>query len=133
VRFYRDALGFEEQTRHTGKGGPSAMMLGTPNAALAAVFLERDGVIVELQTIDGDDPSVITNIQRGLSHIGFKVDDLDGVIAQLEAAGASVIRSSRFADDELGSEVVFVTDPDGTRIELISAPDAYDIWRGDNA
>lgn len=132
VRFYRDALGFEERTRHTGTGGPSAMMLGTPDAALAAVFLERDGVIVELQTLDGDDPSVITGIQRGLSHIGFKVDDLPAVIADLEAAGATCIESSRYADRALGSEVVFVTDPDGTRIELIAAPESFDIWRGES-
>jgi hypothetical protein len=25
---------------------------------------------------------------------------------------------------------VFVTDPDGTRIELIAAPPGYDLWRG---
>jgi lactoylglutathione lyase len=133
VRFYRDALGFEERTRHKGAGGPSAMMLGTPDAALAAVFLERDGVIVELQTLDGDDPTAITGIQRGLSHIGFKVTDLDAVIEQLRAAGATPIESSRYRDDDLGSDVVFVTDPDGTRIELISAPESFDIWRGESA
>jgi catechol 2,3-dioxygenase-like lactoylglutathione lyase family enzyme len=41
--FYRDVLGFEERSRYAGTGGPSAMMLGNPDAALAAVFLERDG------------------------------------------------------------------------------------------
>jgi hypothetical protein len=29
----------------------------------------------------------------------------------------------------LGSEVVFVTDPDGVRIELIAVPASYDLWR----
>ena len=133
VRFYRDLLGFAERNRHVGAGGPSAMMLGTPGAEIAAVFLERDGTVVELQTLEGDEPSIVTGIQRGLSHIGFAVSDLPGVLRDVEAAGGRVIEASRYRDDSLGSEVVFVTDPDGTRIELIAAPEGYDVWRGDDA
>jgi len=130
VRFYRDVLGFTERTRHLGTGGPSAMMIGNPGAELAAVFLERDGTVVELQTLEGDDPSVVAGVQRGLSHIGFKVTDLPAVIRALQEAGADVIEASRYEDPSIGSEVVFVTDPDGTRIELIAAPDDFDLWRG---
>jgi catechol 2,3-dioxygenase-like lactoylglutathione lyase family enzyme len=130
VAFYRDRLGFEVRTHHVGAGGPSAAMLGDPDAELEAVFLERDGTVVELQTIEGADPSVITGIQHGLSHIGFMVTDLPAVVRELRAGGADVIEASRYVDPELGSEVVFVTDPDGTRIELIAVPAGYDIWRG---
>ena len=130
VAFYRDVLGFTEQTRYKGNGGPSALMIGNPAAALAAVFLERDGTVVELQTLDGDRDAVVTDVQRGLSHIGFKVTDLPAVIAELRRAGAEVIEESRYHDATLDSEVVFITDPDGTRIELIAAPADFDIWRG---
>jgi len=130
VHFYRDLLGFEERSRHDGTGGPSAMMLGNPGAELHAVFLERDGTIVELQTIEGDGPAVTDGVRRGLSHIGFLVTDLDAVLARLRAEGATVIESSRWEDAELGSAVIFVTDPDGARIELIAAPPGYDLWRG---
>jgi len=127
--FYRDVLGFEERSRYSGTGGPSAMMLGNPDAALAAVFLERDGVVVELQTLDGDDPHAPTGVHRGLSHIGFAVTDLPDVLQRLTAAGAQVIEESRYGNETLGSEVIFTTDPDGTRIELIAAPEGFDLWR----
>jgi catechol 2,3-dioxygenase-like lactoylglutathione lyase family enzyme len=130
VAFYRDRLGFRVRTHHVGSGGPSAAMLGDLDAKLEAVFLERDGTVIELQTIEGADPSVVTGIQHGLSHIGFFVTDLAGVIHDLQRGGAHVIESSRYVDRALGSEVIFVTDPDGTRIELIAAPPGYDIWRG---
>ena len=127
--FYRDVLGFEERSRYAGTGGPSAMMLGNPDAALAAVFLERDGVVVELQTLAGDDPNAPTGVHRGLSHIGFAVTDLPDVLHRLQAAGAQVIEASRYRNPALGSEVIFTTDPDGTRIELIAAPEGFDLWR----
>jgi catechol 2,3-dioxygenase-like lactoylglutathione lyase family enzyme len=131
VAFYRDLLGFVPRSHHVGSGGPSAGMLGDPDARLEAVFLERDGTVVELQTIEGADPSVVTGIQHGLSHIGFVVTDLAGVVRELERGGAQVVESSRYVDPDLGSEVIFVTDPDGTRIELIAAPPGYDLWRGE--
>src|SRR5690349_1256035 len=104
-------------------------MIGDPDAALAAVFLERDGVVVELQTLEGDEPHAPTGVQRGLSHIGFAVSDLSQVLQRLTAGGAQVIESSRYRNAELGSEVIFTTDPDGTRIELIAAPEGFDLWR----
>ena len=103
--FYRDALGFVEQSRYDGNGGPSALMIGDLDAAISAIFLERDGVTVELQTLAGDDPTVSTTVQRGLSHIGFKVTNLQAVMAQLERAGASVIPSSHYRNTEFASEV----------------------------
>jgi catechol 2,3-dioxygenase-like lactoylglutathione lyase family enzyme len=129
VEFYRDVLGFEERSRYAGTGGPSALMIGDPDAALAEVFLERDGVVVELQTLDGDDPHAPTGVHRGLSHIGFAVTDLSQVLQRLQAAGAHVIEASRYRNEALGSEVIFTTDPDGTRIELIAAPEGFDLWR----
>ena len=130
VRFYRDLLGFTERNRHVGTGGPSAMMLGNPGAALSAVFLERDGAVVELQRLEGDDPTVVTGVQRGLSHIGFTVSHLPAALEQVRAAGGHVLESSRYVDAPMGSEVIFVTDPDGTRIELIAVPSDVDLWRG---
>jgi catechol 2,3-dioxygenase-like lactoylglutathione lyase family enzyme len=129
LAFYRDLLGFEERSRYAGTGGPSALMIGDPDAALAAVFLERDGVVVELQTLEGDDPRAPTGVHRGLSHIGFAVTDLPSVSRRLHAAGASTIEASRYRNAEIGSEVIFTTDPDGTRIELIAAPEGFDLWR----
>jgi catechol 2,3-dioxygenase-like lactoylglutathione lyase family enzyme len=128
VHFYRDLLGFAENSRVEVVGAPSALLIGDPDAKLSAVFLERDGVVVELQRLDGVDTEV-EGVNLGLSHIGFKVTDLSGLIDTLRASGAEVLEGSRYRDESLGSEVVFVTDPDGVRIELIAVPAVYDLWR----
>lgn len=128
VCFYRDLLGFTERSRYEGVGGPTAMMVGDPQAELAAVFLERDGAVVELQQLEGVDARN-DHVGLGLSHIGFKVTDLSAVTATLQAAGAQVLEHSRYRNDDYRSEVVFVTDPDGTRLELIDVPAEFDLWR----
>jgi catechol 2,3-dioxygenase-like lactoylglutathione lyase family enzyme len=128
LRFYRDLLGFTDNSRVDVVGAPSALLIGDPDAKLSAVFLERDGVVVELQRLEGVD-SEVGGVHLGLSHLGFRVTDLPGLTDTLRSAGAEVLEHSRYRDEALGSEVVFVTDPDGVRIELIAVPAAYDLWR----
>ena len=53
----------------------------------------------------------------GLTHLSFVVDDVDAVMARLLDAGGAVVPGT---DANLGIRVVFLTDPDGTRIELMS-------------
>ena len=113
-RFYRDALGFEERTQLSIVGGPTALVLGDPDIRLDAVFLERDGVLIELQRIEYPDGETRSGFVRmGLCHFGLHVRDLGGVVAAVTAAGGDVLERSRFRNDEYGSEVVFVSDPDG--------------------
>jgi catechol 2,3-dioxygenase-like lactoylglutathione lyase family enzyme len=128
VHFYRDLLGFAENSRVEVVGAPSALLIGDPDAKLSAVFLQRDGVVVELQHVEGVDTEV-DGVNLGLSHIGFKVTHLSALLETLQAAGAVVQERSRYRDEKLGSEVVFITDHDGVRIELIEVPDTYDVWR----
>jgi catechol 2,3-dioxygenase-like lactoylglutathione lyase family enzyme len=126
--FYRDLLGFTENSRVDVVGAPSALLIGNPEARLSAVFLERDGVVVELQQLEGVDGHC-EGINLGFSHIGFRVTDLAVVVETLRAAGGEVLEGSRYQDDNFGSEVIFVTDPDGARIELIAVPGDFDLWR----
>ena len=51
--------------------------------------------------------------------INFRVDDLDALLAQLRAAGAAV--DERVEQSEFG-RFGWVTDPEGTRIELWQPP-----------
>ena len=51
--------------------------------------------------------------------INFRVDDLDGLLARLRAAGAAV--ADRVEDGEYG-RFGWVMDPEGTRIELWQPP-----------
>jgi predicted enzyme related to lactoylglutathione lyase len=58
----------------------------------------------------------------GLTHLSFRVDDLDDVIHKLEKAGGRVIERSVV---EIGGgkfRALFALDPDGTRLELIDVP-----------
>ena len=122
-RFYRDVLGFRELTELSIEGGPTALLLGEPGVKLDAVFLEREGTRVELQQIDSAGADERAGFVRmGLAHIALRVRNLELVTAEAVAAGGSVLEQSYFRHAELGSQVVFVTDPDGTYIELIEAP-----------
>ncbi len=54
----------------------------------------------------------------GLTHLSFRVDDLDAVSARIQAAGGGLLPDTRL---ELPgpTRVIMAFDPDGTRLELI--------------
>jgi len=58
----------------------------------------------------------------GLTHLSFRVSDFDRVVADLEALGATVLKSTESRQPSYGMAVCFVTDPDGMRIELLQSP-----------
>jgi lactoylglutathione lyase len=55
----------------------------------------------------------------GATFLGFRVDDLDDVLAAVQASGASVV--STLAETPWGRRAV-VLDPDGRAVELKQAP-----------
>jgi glyoxylase I family protein len=59
--------------------------------------------------------------QLGLTHLNFRVDDVDAVAARLRDLGGTVLEHTRTT---FGPEMDFLycTDPDGTRIELMKLP-----------
>lgn len=124
LRFYRDGLGFREVSRVSVEGGPTALLLDAPRAQLHAIFLEREGTTLELQTLSLPDGRalVMPGVGLGWSHIGLRVEDVDEVAASLCRLGGRIVESSRYRDPELGSHVLFVCDPDGARVELIALP-----------
>ena len=61
---------------------------------------------------------------RAIDHIGFEVKNLEAYCKKLEAQGRQVRRAvSRRAGDRL--EVAFLTDPEGTYIELTEGFSQY--------
>ena len=125
LAFYRDGLGFRERRRLEVSGEASETLLGLRDVALRAVFLERDGVVLELLHF-ASPPHRGSGAPRpmnalGLTHLSLAVDDLDAVAAALEAAGGRILRSTRVRHEDLGASAVFVLDPDGTRIELVAS------------
>jgi predicted enzyme related to lactoylglutathione lyase len=56
--------------------------------------------------------------QLGLTHLAFWVDDIDQGAARVRAAGGKSHESTR-TTFRSGVEMIYCTDPDGVRVELL--------------
>ena len=129
VRFYVDGLGFEAAESWT-IGSEYGALMELPDVELTSQFLRRDGSSIEL--LHYRSPGVIGTAGRrpvnqvGLTHLCFRVDDVDAVAARLSDLGGMVYPHTRttFPDGDGNPQLDFVycTDPDGTRIELMRLP-----------
>jgi len=125
LAFYRDVLGGVEVGRLELKGEPTATLSGMPDVKVRLIFLERDGWRLELfeyavPECIGPKTARPMN-QLGITHLSFRVADLDAACAQLQAAGGSLLAETRL---ELPgpTRVIMALDPDGVRLELIQSP-----------
>jgi methylmalonyl-CoA/ethylmalonyl-CoA epimerase len=122
ARFYRDVLGC-----------PVGEVIEPPGQGIAVVFVPFGNMRVELITPTMktsplpellEDHTVNHFLERtpqgGIHHVCYEVDDLEGVMARLAAAGARILGSGRPIIGASGRPIVFL-DPrnaDGTLIEL---------------
>jgi glyoxylase I family protein len=119
-RFYVDGLGFEEFARFEITR-PIAEV--DPPCDFTSFFIQKDGLRIEL--LDYRSPGVIgTPTTRrnhlGLTHLSFVVDDVDAAARELEAFGATIVEGTRSGQDDPDSvQIIFLADPDGTRVELM--------------
>ena len=125
LRFYRDGLGFREASRLSVSGAETETLLGLADVKLEAVYLQRDGFVLELlhyaaPGVTGDAQPRAMNA-LGLTHLSLRVTRLDEAVASLVAAGGRVLESTRIHNERLGARAIFVVDPDGTRVELIES------------
>ena len=121
-RFYCELLGFALDREINPPDDLSARLLGlTPPLAMTAVYLVRDGLVLELLHFAAPgqtqryQPRAMN--QPGLTHISLSVEDLDGVLARVADYGGALL-----ADSNIGAGV-FIRDPDGQLVELL--PMAY--------
>ena len=121
--FYRDGLGFTEVSEARFEDAGTQQLLGLEGVRLDAIYLRRDGTTLELLHFPRPGTQLGAGVrpmnQVGLTHLSFLVDDLDAVLARLRALGGSVLDATRLGGAGGGPSAVFVTDPDGTRIELL--------------
>ncbi len=126
-RFYREGLGLEEVARHE-VGEQFAALMELDGVSLTSVMLRRGGLTVEL--LGFAHPRPVGTAERrplnqlGLTHLSFRVDDLEAVATRLVALGGVLVESSRtpLPMGEVTLDFVYLTDPDGTRIELMQLP-----------
>ena len=128
-RFYCGGLGFDEVGSHH-VGDEFASLMEVPGVDVDSVMLARDGVTVELLRFRAPghvgEPLRRSMNRLGLTHLSFRVDDVDAAASAIERAGGAVIGGTRTRFDVAGTALDFVycTDPDGTRIELMHLPTA---------
>jgi catechol 2,3-dioxygenase len=120
--FYRDVLGWHQILPENG-----AQAVGM--AAFSSGRTHHELLLIEV----GDDATPIPSGRRvGMYHFGLKVgdsdDDLRQALADVKAAGATVIGAS----DHTVTHSLYIEDPDGNEIELYIDVPGVD-WRHDPA
>jgi glyoxylase I family protein len=126
LAFYRDRLGFGEMSKLSVEGEPAASLLELPELDLQAIYLERDGFIIELLAfqrpghVQGEVPRPINRL--GLTHLSLRVDEFDETVGRLRDEGVTVRESTRIENRAFGARAVMIADPDGLQIELYESP-----------
>jgi catechol 2,3-dioxygenase-like lactoylglutathione lyase family enzyme len=127
MRFYCDGLGFVPAERFeldsdTLAGLAESLEVAAP-ASMTSQFIRSGGMAIELLHYRTPPASGRPSSSRGalgLTHLAFHVDDLATAVARAVEHGGSVLESTR---GSLGVDLVFIADPDGTRVELMQQPE----------
>jgi catechol 2,3-dioxygenase-like lactoylglutathione lyase family enzyme len=127
--FYCDALGFTAAEEYRSSGTRLAKLLEAPASGFAGCFLRRGDTLLELLCWAEGTPAADSprrEPEHGFAHVSFAVDDIDAVVAAIEWHGGALRTrlDHSFGDrpEEPRTTIVFCTDPDGNRIELLSHP-----------
>lgn len=109
--FYRDVLGLELRN-DVANGGFRWITVGSPDQPGVSVVLTN---YVEGGPADVD---VVAGLlaKGAMNGVHFSTDDLDGLFAQLEAAGAEIV--SKPADQPWGVRDGAVRDPSGNLVRI---------------
>lgn len=127
-RFYRQALGFEPYEDHgVIEGTDMSKTMEIPNVQVWAVMLKRpEGPVIELlnflQPAATGPREKRSTLQYGLVHISFYVDDIDVWAERIAQAGGTVYNDTRAYFAANDTTMLYCTDPDGVRIELMKSP-----------
>jgi catechol 2,3-dioxygenase-like lactoylglutathione lyase family enzyme len=132
VRFYCDGLGFSRGELHELDGAEMPGLGGLfeilADVALRLQVIERDGWRIELLEFRSPAPVGSPSARRnqlGLTHLAVYVDNVDVAAERLLEYGALVLDGTRARN--LGTDVMFVMDPDGVRVALLrGTPPARD-------
>jgi lactoylglutathione lyase len=124
LRFYCEAFGFEKAESHA-IGQEFARLMDFPDVVLTSQFIRKGETAIELLAFTepapfGDRERRAVN-QLGLTHLSFRVGDLEAAAAKVVELGGAIVETSR-TTIELGEtplRFVYCTDPDGVRVELM--------------
>lgn len=119
ARAFYEAFGFAVVRELQVPDGASSLLRLDPPMGMTALYLERDGFVLELMHFAGDGPQPAPVVPRpvnqpGLTHLSLGVDDLGEALATVRDHGGEVL------DDTNVGVAVFVRDPDGQLVELLT-------------
>ena len=120
TRFYVDVLGFRQLYALDLAGNEVAATMEQEGRFLSAMLLRDDVRIELLQWVDvptsgSGERKPMT--QLGFTHLSFRVDDIDSLTDAVRAAGGEVHDHTLTVLGD--TKLLYLTDPDGTRIELM--------------
>ena len=110
LRFYGDGVGLREIRRGTMPHGGVWVLLQDP---ISHQHLELNWYP------EGNPYATPFVVGEGLDHLGFRVENIVAAAKRLTEAGAREV--DRFEEDGVPS-VIYLADPDGHWLELISHP-----------
>ena len=126
LRFWCDGLGFEKAEVFTvGPEFGSALEV-EGEVTVTSQFIRKGPIAIEL--LDYESPGVLgepsaRRNQIGLTHLSFVVPDVDAAAAHLVACGGTILSDTYFgAGDPTTIQILFLSDPDGVRVELMRYP-----------
>src|ERR1700742_1483965 len=127
LRFYRDGLGFAEEDLFEMDDPALSTVMEVPGSVIRAQMVRNSqGVAFEL--LEFVQPGASgprerrPNNQYGLTHLAFYVDDMDEAAERVQAAGGRVYDHTRATFRENSTTMMYCTDPNGVRIELMHDP-----------
>jgi catechol 2,3-dioxygenase-like lactoylglutathione lyase family enzyme len=121
LRFYCDGLGFAKSEAHVIDNTYADALEVARDVDLDSQFIAHEGLSIELLYYRSPEAVGRPSTSRGmvgLTHLSFIVEDVDAAVVQLAAAGGTLLPGTRTRVP--GVDLVFVTDPDGTRVELMA-------------
>lgn len=122
LRFYRDGLGFAMLAQfHLTR--PIAEV--DPPVDVISQFIRLGGLTLELLAYDSPGVFGVPHHRRnqlGLTHLSFIVDDVEARARDLETVGGTILEDTRNPAEDSSVRILFVADPDGNRVELMSFP-----------
>lgn len=133
IRFYRDELGLELVAEQEQDNEYTRTFVGYPDAhlrvaqfAVPGASAPRSGHVIELVQYlrPVAEPVHPERCAPGAAHLAFEVDDTRALYARLVARGVRFVSEpvEITAGVNAGGCTVYLEDPDGNTLELVTAP-----------
>ncbi|UWG47082.1 Lactoylglutathione lyase or related enzyme [Halanaeroarchaeum sp. HSR-CO] len=119
--FYEQTFDFELVEEFTVTGEAFEKGIGADDATGQFARLSMGDVLLELVEYDphGENRAAPAVTDRGAVHLAFEYDDVAAFYSTLDAAVETI---SEPVTTESGTTILFLRDPEGNLIELVSPP-----------